>query len=385
MRIGIITIHNSPNYGACLQSYALYKYLANQGYDCEIIDLHRPYQSDYVSSKIYQTLEQQKAASFPFYRVLLLKIKSIYKKIIQGRKSVFTLGAKAKFATFNCEIKLSKPYLGIDDLYKNPPLYDVYITGSDQLWNPMQPYCLEPYFLTFVKKGSAKKISYASSIGLSTLSDSQKINFKKWLEQYDVVSVREKEAQNLLSSFVNKPIYQVADPTFLIDIDEWKSISISPEETEPYILLFTLGCDPLLINYALKIAKESGKQLIILGMYPLSHKGDYTFIDTAGPREFLGYIAHADLVLTNSFHATVFSILMGAKNFYTYIATNNKRGSRIIDLLDTFELQNHLLDNSLNQKMTKLEKNVIDRNKILKIIKNERFRSIQFLNDSLKE
>lgn len=100
--------------------------------------------------------------------------------------------SESKFQDFNSQIRLSKPYRGIDELYRNPPEYDVYITGSDQVWNPTQNYCLEPYFLTFVKNKNARKISYASSIGIDQLLPKEKKDFKRWLSSYNSISVREK-------------------------------------------------------------------------------------------------------------------------------------------------------------------------------------------------
>ena len=147
-KIGIITIHNSPNYGASLQSFALYKYIEQQGYECELIDLHRPHYVDFKRSKKYLAYRENS----------IVKIKRIIKRLIGRKSSLYFSSAKNKFDLFNRQIRLSRPYCGIDELYADPPHYDLYITGSDQLWNPAQPFCLEPYFLTFAPS-EAKKIA----------------------------------------------------------------------------------------------------------------------------------------------------------------------------------------------------------------------------------
>ena len=176
MKIGIITIHNSPNYGACLQSYALYKYLNMQGCDVEIIDLHRPIHSDYVYSRKYVSYNPK--PDLPWYRQKIRLLRGCFKKT----KYTNELDVRSvKFNAFNAKIKLSRPFKGIDELYSNPPHYDIYITGSDQLWNPTQPFCIEPYFLTFVKDKKSKKISYASSIGHDVLTEKEKADYKTWL------------------------------------------------------------------------------------------------------------------------------------------------------------------------------------------------------------
>ena len=152
-RVGIITIHHSPNYGACLQSYALYKYIVQQGAYCEIIDVHRPIHSDYIYEKRYSSYRNNQFK--PSVRIRKA-LKNIIKKVL-GRETVvkqFTSPiSEQRFKEFNSIIKYSQTYNRLSDLKKNPPVYDLYISGSDQLWNPAQPYCLEPYFLTFVPDG----------------------------------------------------------------------------------------------------------------------------------------------------------------------------------------------------------------------------------------
>lgn len=380
-KVGIITIHNSPNYGACLQSYALYRYIQQQGNDVEIIDLHRPFAyEDYIPSKKY-------VCSRPVKRSLLSKLKGNVKSLIgikTKNPSLYSPLAIKKFDEFNSIIKLSKPYRGIDELYANPPLYDLYISGSDQLWNPTQAYCLEPYFLTFVPNGQGKKISYATSVGITDLRDNEKKDFAKWLNLYDDISVREYQAQSLLQGLLaDKKVNQVADPTFLLDPKDWKDMAVRPKQSK-YILMFTLQHRPEILEYCLQLSKQSGLPLIELGqVQPDVLDGSYTAVKDAGPKEFLGYIENAELVITDSFHCTVFSLIMGANNFYTYIASTNQRGSRIIDLLETYNLKKHLLPISLNSSFDTLMFETINKNVVSGIMKNERDRSRLFINQYL--
>lgn len=380
-KVGIITIHNSPNYGACLQSYALYRYIQQQGNDVEIIDLHRPFAyEDYIPSKKY-------VCSRPVKRSLLSKLKGNVKSLIgikTKNPSLYSPLAIKKFDEFNSIIKLSKPYRGIDELYANPPLYDLYISGSDQLWNPTQAYCLEPYFLTFVPNGQGKKISYATSVGITDLRDNEKKDFAKWLNLYDDISVREYQAQSLLQGLLaDKKVNQVADPTFLLDPKDWKDMAVRPKQSK-YILMFTLQHRPEILEYCLQLSKQSGLPLIELGqVQPDVLEGSYTAVKDAGPKEFLGYIENAELVITDSFHCTVFSLIMGANNFYTYIAPTNQRGSRIIDLLETYNLKKHLLPISLNSSFDTLMFETINKNVVSGIMRNERDRSRLFINQYL--
>lgn len=378
-RIGIITIHNSPNYGACLQSYALYKYIVNQGGDCELIDLKRPIHTGYIESsnfKPYYIHEMSVWDNLKGVVRRMLKPQSVSKESTNPKRI-------AKFDDFNKAIKLSSPYYSIDSLYKNPPSYDVYISGSDQLWNPEQPFPIEPYFLTFVRNVKAKKISYASSIGVSSLESRQIADFTRWLSSYDAISVREPAAAKMLQPHLKQKIEIVADPTFLLDIDEWKSLANDYQE-KGYILCFMLGFQPALLNESLRISVNLGKKLVVIGQRGIPKSKQYTLIDDAGPKEFLGLIKCADCVFTDSFHGSVFSILLGVKNFFSYVAKGNKRSSRLETLLSSFGLLDRIVRNDNFSKVDSLLKQSINVEKQNAIIQSESEVSRKFLNAYIK-
>ena len=380
-KIGIITIHNSPNYGASLQSYALYKYIELSGNEVEIIDLHRPIANkDYIPSKRYKRSREVRQSLLTKLKSWIKHLSFLNKREING----YSAEAECKFSDFNKHIRLSKPYRSIDELYTNPPIYDLYIAGSDQLWNPTQGYCIEPYFLTFVPHGIGKKISFATSIGITDLRENEKIDFKRWLSKFDDISVRELQAQQMLQELLkDKKVHQVADPTFLMEPSFWQQLAVKPQK-EGYILLFTLGRNDSLLSYGIKLSKESGLPLVSLRqVQPDAPNSEYIAVKDAGPKEFLGYISQADMVITDSFHCTVFSLIMGAKNFYTYIDPKNCRGSRIVDLLETYNLKNHLLDTSLLEEYNKLKARTVNHEEIFRIMSQERLRSQEFLNQYL--
>ena len=354
-KIGIITIHNSPNYGACLQSYALYKYIVNQGLECELIDLKRPIHAGYVESPDFKPYYIHKESVWE-------KTKGIARKFLKPQSvSKESTNPKriAKFDDFNKEIKLSIPYYSIDSLYDNPPLYDVYISGSDQLWNPEQPFPIEPYFLTFVRSSNAKKISYASSIGISSLESRQIEDFTRWLSSYDAISVREPDAAKILQPHLKQKIEIVADPTFLLDVNEWKLLAHDPQE-RGYILCFMLGFQPNLLNEALRVSSDLGKKLVVIGQRGIPRDKRYTLIDDAGPKEFLGLIKCSDCVFTDSFHGTVFSVLLGVKNFFSYVAKGNRRASRLETLLSPLGLLDRIVRYDDFSKVDDLLKKGID-------------------------
>ena len=379
MKIGIITIHNSPNYGACLQSYALYKYIVNQRLECELIDLKRPIHDGYVESPdfrpyyIYKESVWKKAKGFA---KRFLKPQSVSKESTNPKRII-------KFNEFNKEIKYSTPYYSIDSLYDNPPSYDVYISGSDQLWNPEQPFPIEPYFLTFVRNSSAKKISYASSIGISSLDSRQIKDFSHWLSSYDAISVREPDAAKILQPHLKQKIEIVADPTFLLDVNEWKLLARDYSE-RGYILCFMLSFQPALLSEALRVANDLSKKLIVIGQRNIPKDKRYILIDDAGPKEFLGLIKSSDCVFTDSFHGTVFSILLGIRNFFSYVAKGNRRASRLETLLSSLGLLDRIIRNDDFSKVDGLLKRGIDVEKLNIMLEDESNASRRFLDKYIK-
>jgi hypothetical protein len=383
--IGIITIQNSQNnYGGVLQCFALYEYLRQSGYDCEVIDLHRPNQADFIDSIKFRPMRQ----SYGWKAMIkgsIYEMLGIRKLRNPNFHPTWNAEAGKKFDLFNTQVRLSIPYTYIPDLYKNPPQYDIYISGSDQLWNPEQPYCLEPYFLTFVKNKKALKISYATSIGVTELQDNEKNKFRKWLSSYDAISVREPIACKMLKEITQREIERVPDPTFLLSPDMWINMATTPIVSSPYILVFSLFQEKSLLQKAVELAQEANMKVVVIDQNYLNSPHDSIIVvDNAGPCDFIGLIRQAALVLTDSFHCSVFSIITGTRNFYTYIAPNNQRGSRIIDLLKLYNLSDHLLSDIANLISYKSIENIkIDIQHTHYIMQQEQTIGRDFLNKSI--
>lgn len=378
-RIGIATIHKSSNFGGSLQAYALYKHLEKAGNDVEIIDILRPVHDRFIYDSHYPPYRSKKYS-------LKNRIREFAKELLgkKDKKGYASEISKQRFAEFFKDIKYSKEYRKVGYIYKDAPQYDVYISGSDQLWSPMHPFSIEPFFLTFAPEGS-KKISYATSIGVTELSEREKNDFKKWLATYEAISVREAEGKKLLESFIkDKKIEVVADPTFLLDIEEWQSLAIAPDIKENYILLFSLTNPKPLVDFAIRMSQESGKKLVILKGPQLDvNSPDYILDNNIGPREFLGYFDNADMVITDSFHGSVFSMLMGAKNFFSYIQPFSKTGNRITNLLEITEQPSHLLPRDLSKSFAELDKEKIDKKKLYDRIAEVREHAREFLKRNI--
>lgn len=328
MKIGIIThYYKSENYGGNLQAYALCKYI-NQylGYDAEQISYDRK------SSRSIKIFLWRLLRSMKNYRSL-----SIARQLNQRRRAILR---------FNQEnIRHSVPYNDAD-LKKTNEIYDVFITGSDQVWHP-NAVC-PAYLLDFVEKGK-KKLSYAASVAVNTLSEEICGRYKNSLQDYMAISVRESNTVGLIQNLTNQKVECVLDPTFLLSRADWDQICKAPELSEPYVFCFFLGDDNRHRNLAGTYAKKHGLKVVtlpyLLGAYRDCdhHFGDIQLYDVS-PDQFIGLVKQAECVFTDSFHASVFSIIYH-RLFYVFERPSKKSmGSRLYTLTDLFDMQDRFCD-----------------------------------------
>ena len=382
MKIGIITIHKSPNFGASLQAFALYDYLHREYEETYIIDLLRPTHSEYKQSRKFRPFREVKIS---FKTRVKNIVRNCLKRILTGsaKSKPLSKAAEKKFELFNNRIQYTNCYYSIDQLYKNPPMFDILITGSDQLWNPTMKFCIEPYFLTFADE-NVRKISYATSVGITELYENEIILYRKWLSDYDTISIREQSGADLISNIINKKVEQISDPTFLLSKEEWMQLASCDIRKSKYILLFTLSYNKTLVLYTTHLAEEAGIDMVYLCLnHPDLDICSYEYIKDAGPSDFLNLIAHAEMVVTDSFHGTVFSMHLGTKNFFSYIDPKNKRGGRIIDMYKKFGLIEHILNPDLIQDYKTLDSIQVDHEILESKLSVERERCRTFLKSHI--
>ena len=331
MKIGIITIHRSEvNYGACLQSYALWKSISDMGHDTQIIDLLRPCHAGYKVSPNFQ--EKKKSLSY--------KIKRWISSILKGHKNKPQLFKKKriKFEEFNRLPNYTRTYYSVEELYKNPPEFDLYITGSDQVWNPKRNIVKAPYFLTFVPKDK-KKISYASSFALEKLPKDVKSLYRQWLSTYNSISTREQSGADIVKELTGERAFVAVDPVFLLTAQRWMENAKKVEGISPksFIFLYLLHHDVGYINYAISVARERQLPLyVVLSEDKIINEPSIIQLNTVGPGEWLWLIRNSSLFLTTSFHGTAFSTI-----FETPCVVLLKEGiitnTRITDLLSSLD------------------------------------------------
>lgn len=350
MKIYTITFGFSYNYGAILQMYALIKHLKNNNHLVKGVN----YVPDYYVKK-NSNLNLQTA---------IIKILSI------GKKRKFNKFKKKHIPlTEKCKDKM-------DIVNMEQP--DIYIAGSDQIWNEILLGKMDDvFFLNF--KTTAKKIFYAASVGRTNISEEEIERIKDKIQDVKCISTREEELRKELEKVGVKDVVSVLDPVFLLKKEEYISIA-SKTFRKKYILLYQMQSNEL--NYAVvkRLKEKFGLQVWEIGKIKRREEIDKT-IYNAGPSEFLGLIRDAEYVVTNSFHGIAFSIIMEKEFWAPGIAENT--GIRIYNLLECLELTHRIIGQNYTQGIDSVE-GKIDYAIVQSHIKEYLKKSESFLRESIR-
>ena len=328
MVIKTITCHDVYNVGASLQAYALVTYLNSMGHDAEIIN----YKPDYLR---HYTLFGSVSGryDYPFVRQLfhIAKLPGRIKEKNSKRKKEYDYFTQKYLPVTDTE------YSSNSELQKNPPVADVFFAGSDQIWNTIFPNGKDPaFYLDFVSDG-AVKASYAASFATQTIEKNVEEKVKQWLSRLDFISVRESSGVRIIQDLGLKAT-QVLDPVFLLDTNAWLKIEKDLALNEPYILFYDFDGSKSMSDFAIKLARK--KQCRIYSILP-SAIADRCFAHE-GPAAFICLIRNAELVVSNSFHATAFSIIF-KKQFFVFKRTESIN-TRMTDLVEGLGLSNRLIE-----------------------------------------
>lgn len=366
--VGIINFHRANNYGAVLQAYAIMRAVSNLGYRAEIIDfipeaLILNYQAKTEFRKLVKQLGILRATRSFIKRLPGKRVRAIRERLFTEMREEFLILSREKY---------SAP----EDLRKNPPKYDAYITGSDQVWNPsMKKARGDSYFLDFVDDGFLK-VSYAASIAEPVPSDLVN-EYARLIKRFDFISVREKSAKEFLRPLVEKDIEVTLDPTLLLSEKEWAELMKNNPVNSKYILVYDLARSKMLTQGANEISLKTRYPIVSFSSSRNYRNGLYSFASSS-PGEFLSLIRDAEVVLSSSFHGVAFSVVFG-KPFLAF--ASNKRSSRIVDFLELLEVEDRIVDD--NTSIEIIANSPIDYVKTRKLLESEREKSIQFLKNAL--
>lgn len=321
MKIAVITMHAVKNYGSVLQTYATQTILQRMGLDVEIIDYVREKNLD------ENLLDTWTKNDFGIRKTVK---KAVLLPTVKRWKEVFG-------GYLEQEINLSKyRYTSQRDFDEHPVVADIYCTGSDQVWNSGWNNGIElPFFLTFAPDNS-KKIALAASIGTTSVGQQEAEQIVPLLEKYTSISLREKSAMNVLKDIGIENTQFCLDPTLLLSCADWMQYAVFPKFKDPYVLVYQLNHDPEFDAFAETFTKQKG-----LKLYRICTRYDQVRLPgkpivLPEVRELLGWFIKAEYIITNSFHATAFSINLNKQFISIY---PDQYTSRISDVLTLFGLE----------------------------------------------
>lgn len=314
MKICTITCSNANNHGARLQCYALAKWLKMQGHEVEVID-YRPF---YMRA-------------FPLWQWQGFSLKAWARWFWHLKPSYISLRRRKVFDAFSQQyIPLtSKKYYSIEDLRADPPIADLYIAGSDQIWNTSFHNGMDPaYYLDFGPK-CIRRESFAASLGCNAIP-LEKLSFvKEQLSRFNKITIREQSSVALVRSW-GFDVSQQEDPVFLLSRKEWEAMADDTGSGEHFIMVYDFFQGEDIKRKALLIAKQRGLKIYALCSKKLSY-ADKNFV-YARPETFLGLIRNAALVISNSFHATSFAMIFGVP--YIVVDREDGQNIRMKDLIE---------------------------------------------------
>lgn len=360
-KVIIVTWTGVYNYGTCLQSYALQCAVEKLGFQTKIMDRLR------------------------FENPL----RTLYKESVSALKRCVADKNTKRYRVENFHRKhqhIVRPHT-IKQLKRLVADTDIFISGSDQIWNTAHRYT-PMMFLDFAE--GKKRISYATSIGTVDVPKEYKEVVREHLQKYQHISVREATAVNALQSLTGrKDIIQVLDPTFLLTDDEWHKLGenakLSIELPEQYIFCYFVGDKAEYTNQVYEVIKCSGlKKVVVATLKGVSTLliEDAVMIHNAGPLEFVHLIEHATLVCTDSFHATAISINYG-KPFVELLRFSDEdtgsQNSRIYDLLTHYGLSERIYSDEHTRWIQP-----IDYKEVHEILGKDRETSWQYLKNGIE-
>lgn len=371
-KIATITWLKYNNYGTLLQCYALQRILEELGYDNYVLDdshIIEPYQKTFryiIASSCYCFLSK---LLNPFG---IKKYNIVDPVIVRKCRQFVSKYIKVDYAINN-----------LDDVSKR---YDCFICGSDQIWNPGPSWYSKLntsfYYAGFTDK---KKIAYAPSLGVKDYPENRKDEFVYYLSSFAALSCREEEGCKIINELTGEKVKKVVDPTLLLDEKRWRNLIGEKKRKGGYVLCYFLTPQPWYWQFLHTI--KTINDLKVLSIYTqYQPEIEPSNVVYTGPREFLEYIDGANLVLTDSFHATLFSAILQTP-FYTlerfpFGSSEYAQNLRLKNLNEMMGVFDRYVTDPTSKKISNYE--TIDFISIRNNINHYSVLSIEYLKESLK-
>jgi hypothetical protein len=366
MKIGLLTIHRVTNYGAILQAFASKEILGQYG-DVKTIDYHKEHLSH--NTDLVRFKFSIHGVKMFVHDILNLKYRS---KLLK------------KFKSFNDQYMNLTNGMDKNALVSGSADYfDVYVCGSDQIWNPgvvSANNSLDPIF--FLSFANGKKVSFASSIGHHNFKEKEKPIVRQLLSNFHMVSTREKDGQKKLEEIIpDKKIHHVLDPSLLLNKRQWTTKFDLPidVDNEDYILVYSVPRTQLIKSAISYFSKKLGMKVYAIDrmFFPITKVDNH--IRSAGPKDFLELFANSSFVITDSFHGTCFSL-----NFEKPFACISalERANRQISLLSSLDIEERLMfkESDFENLETTLDYTIVS-----KKLANLRKNSLDFIESAMRK
>lgn len=352
MKTATITWISYNNYGTLLQAYALQKAIEQLGHENVIIsdrEILKEWKAQNPSKSSKEVHANPKTGGMLDRLERLVMNPGRLSRIILMRtdREKYELpynGSQSACEEFrNKELRIL--YGRTTDLLSSlNDQFDAFICGSDQIWSIHEGMFNPYYYLDFVTK---KKISYAPSLGADKIPEEISQTIQKLLADYGAISVRESASAKQISSLTGRNVEWVADPTLLHDRQFWSEFTAGiPARKKKYLLCYFLENREWYFKYARKLAKKLNLKIVLIPNKWDFISSEYVTENGIGPKEFVSLIQHADFVLTDSYHGSIFSILFQRDFFYLlrfHDSDPNSQNIRINSLFDYLRLNNRII------------------------------------------
>ncbi|WP_024860111.1 polysaccharide pyruvyl transferase family protein [Ruminococcus flavefaciens] len=335
-KIGILTWLHNGNYGTVLQAYALQRFLRNMGYNVQNINFNAS-----TKQKIKNLIVRKNSPKLFMEKMenYLTEKKADKEKLFQKKK---------RFSNFlNENFNLTAQIDSYIKLTEYSETFDIYICGSDQIWSPA--LLNTPYYFDFVSS-KKRKIAYSCSFGVSRVPVNKKKIIAELLQDFDYISVRENSGKKIVKELIRKEVPVMVDPVFLLNTNEWDEIASERLVDGEYVFAYFLTYNKEYFDFAQQVSKMLGVKLVVVPVTKEEYQIQGDIIQDVGPAQWISLIKYSKMVLTDSFHGSVFSLLY-QKKFLVFKRFNDKdknsQNSRIYTLIKQYGLQKHLVDERL--------------------------------------
>lgn len=387
-KVGLMTLSNVVNFGSALQTHATIKTVEKLGYDCVLIDYRYP-----TNWHTNNATGNENTGNNVIIRLIKLILRKIYLfKIARMIKQM--LNRKQKhysniFYDFVKKTPVTSVLYDRKSILKNPPVFDIYMTGSDQTWNPRYLHTDYSFLLNFAPE-NAPRIAYSASFGAKKMLPAYREDYIKYLQKYDRISVREQSGVPLVKELTGKDAQHLFDPTLMLNKTEWKKAVSGHRLNLPekfifcYILTYVFNPYPQLNDLINHLSKISGLPVVILGG-GINTEGITAQILTneIGPEGFLECYERASFVITTSFHGTAFSVNF-EKDFYAVLNPNSSADDRVISFLQATDMENRgLLLPQTDIASITLEDMKTDHTASIPRVREMRQKTFEFLTEAL--